>query len=98
MVADRRIQPAWVGAGPILARMKETLDAKPAHYRLSRATWEIILEAYRNKDIHPVPIKTVDQQVMGSLHRFRSGWIRARTAQVNRPNVVRTISTRTTAS
>ncbi len=28
--------------------MKETLDAKPAHYRLSRATWEIILEAYRN--------------------------------------------------
>jgi len=28
--------------------MEETLDAKPAHYRLSRATWEIILEAYRN--------------------------------------------------
>lgn len=46
--ADRRIRPAWVGAGPILARMEETLDAKPAHYRLSRATWEIILEAYRN--------------------------------------------------
>lgn len=32
----------------MLARMEETLDAKPAHYRLSRATWEIILEAYRN--------------------------------------------------
>lgn len=42
-----------------------------------------ILEAYRNKDIHPVPIKTVDQQVMGSLHRFRASWIQARTAQVN---------------
>jgi len=42
-----------------------------------------ILEAYRNKDIHPVPIKTVEQQVLGSLHRFRSGWISARTAQVN---------------
>lgn len=42
-----------------------------------------ILEAYRNKDIHPVPIKTVEQQVIGSLHRFRSGWISARTAQVN---------------
>jgi len=42
-----------------------------------------ILEAYRNKDIHPVPIKTIDQQVMGSLHRFRSSWIQARTAQVN---------------
>ncbi|MBN9478661.1 MAG: hypothetical protein J0I52_00340 [Bordetella sp.] len=32
----------------MLARMEESLDAKPAHYRLSRATWEIILEAYRN--------------------------------------------------
>lgn len=42
-----------------------------------------ILEAYRNKDIHPVPIKTVEQQVIGSLHRFRSGWVSARTAQVN---------------
>jgi transposase len=42
-----------------------------------------ILEAYRNKDIHPVPIKSVEQQVMGSLHRFRSSWIQARTAQVN---------------
>lgn len=42
-----------------------------------------ILEAHRNKDIHPVPIKTVEQQVIGSLHRFRSGWISARTAQVN---------------
>ena len=42
-----------------------------------------ILEAYRNKDILPVPIKAVEQQVIGSLHRFRSGWISARTAQVN---------------
>ena len=42
-----------------------------------------MLEAYRNKDIYPVPIKTVEQQVIGSLHRFRSGWISARTAQVN---------------
>lgn len=42
-----------------------------------------ILEAYRNKDIHAVPIKTVEQQVVGSLHRFRSGWVSARTAQVN---------------
>lgn len=42
-----------------------------------------ILEAFRNDDIHPVPIKTVDQQVLVSVHRFRSGWIGARTAQVN---------------
>src|SRR3990172_6785218 len=34
-----------------------------------------ILEAYRNADIHPVPVKSVAQQVLVSLHRFRSGWI-----------------------
>jgi transposase len=42
-----------------------------------------ILEAFRNDDIHPVPVKTVDQQVLVAIHRFRSGWIGARTAQVN---------------
>jgi len=42
-----------------------------------------ILEAFRNDDIHPVPVKTVDQQVLVSIHRLRSGWIGARTAQVN---------------
>jgi transposase len=42
-----------------------------------------ILEAYRNADLHPVPVKSVAQQVLTSLHRFRSGWIASRTAQIN---------------
>jgi transposase len=42
-----------------------------------------ILEAYRNADIRPVPVKSVAQQVLCSLHRFRSGWIASRTAQIN---------------
>jgi transposase len=42
-----------------------------------------ILEAYRNADIHPVPVKTVAQHVLVAIHRFRSGWLAARTAQVN---------------
>lgn len=42
-----------------------------------------ILEAYRNADIRPVPVKSVPQQVLASLHRFRSGWIASRTAQIN---------------
>lgn len=42
-----------------------------------------ILEAFRNADIRPVPVKTIPQQVLVSLHRFRSGWIAARTAQIN---------------
>jgi transposase len=42
-----------------------------------------MLEAYRNEDIKPVPIKTVEQQVLGSLHRLRSAWVAERTAKIN---------------
>ena len=42
-----------------------------------------ILEAYRNADIRPVPVKSVPKQVLVSLHRFRSGWLAARTAHIN---------------
>jgi transposase len=42
-----------------------------------------ILEASRNEDIHPVPVKTVSQQVLTSLHRLRSGWMTERTARLN---------------
>jgi transposase len=42
-----------------------------------------ILEAYRNADIRPVPVKALSQHVLGAIHRFRSGWIASRTAQVN---------------
>jgi transposase len=42
-----------------------------------------ILEASRNEDIHPVPIKSVPQQVLTSLHRLRQGWMTERTARLN---------------
>jgi transposase len=42
-----------------------------------------ILEASRNDDIQPVPVKTVAQQVLTTLHRLRSGWMRERTARLN---------------
>ena len=42
-----------------------------------------ILEAFRNQDIYPVPVKSVPQQALCAIHRFRSGWLAARTAQVN---------------
>jgi transposase len=42
-----------------------------------------ILEASRNDDIRPVPVKTVNQQVLTSLHRLRSGWMLERTARLN---------------
>ena len=42
-----------------------------------------ILEASRNEEIRPVPVKTVAQQVLTSLHRLRSGWMAERTARLN---------------
>ena len=51
--------------------------------KTDRADAKGILEAYRNADIRPVPVKSIPQQVLGSIHRFRSGWISSRTAQVN---------------
>jgi transposase len=42
-----------------------------------------ILEASRNEEIHPVPVKTVAQQVLTSLHRLRSGWMKERTSRLN---------------
>ena len=42
-----------------------------------------MLEAYRNEDIRRVPIKTIEQQTLTSLHRIRSAWVAERTAKVN---------------
>ena len=42
-----------------------------------------LLEAARNSDIRPVPIKSIDQQSIAALHRLRSAWIAARTARIN---------------
>jgi transposase len=42
-----------------------------------------MLEAWRNSDIRPVPVKTESQQQLTALHRVRSTWIGTRTARIN---------------
>ncbi len=42
-----------------------------------------LLEAFRNKDIHPVPVKSIPQQTLMALHRLRSTWLATRTARLN---------------
>ena len=42
-----------------------------------------MLEAYRNEEIRHVPVKSVAQQTLASLHRVRSGWLGERTARIN---------------
>ena len=42
-----------------------------------------LLEALRNDDVRPVPVKSVDQHVLAALHRLRSAWMATRTARLN---------------
>jgi transposase len=42
-----------------------------------------LLEANRCADLHPVPVKSIEQQCLQSLHRVRAQWVRARTARIN---------------
>src|SRR5262245_32867070 len=51
--------------------------------KTDRADAKGLLEAYRNAAIQPVPIKTPLQQLLGGLHRLRSGWLSDRTARIN---------------
>lgn len=42
-----------------------------------------LLEASRNENIRPVPVKSPEQQLLASLHRLRSAWMGDRTARLN---------------
>jgi transposase len=42
-----------------------------------------LLEALRNDDVRPVPLKSVDQHALAALHRMRSAWMATRTARLN---------------
>ena len=48
-----------------------------------RADTKALLEAYRNEELLPVPIKSVHQHTLAALHRLRSGWLSTRTARIN---------------
>jgi len=62
----------------------------PAHVRryvlrskTDAADATALLEANRNEQIIPVPVKTEAQQALSAIHRLRSGWLRTRTARLN---------------
>ena len=42
-----------------------------------------LLEALRNEELRPVPVKSVAQQALTALHRLRSTWLATRTARLN---------------
>ena len=51
--------------------------------KTDRTDTKALLEAGRNDEIHPVPVKTVEQQAIASLHRLRSTWLATRTSRLN---------------
>ncbi len=51
--------------------------------KTDRADATALLEAHRNEQIAPVPVKTLAQQTLAALHRLRSGWLATRTARLN---------------
>lgn len=53
------------------------------HRKTDRTDAKALLEAYRNEEISPVPVKTPAQQGIAALHRLRSGWVATRTARLN---------------
>lgn len=63
----------------------------PPHYvrpcvrrnKTGRTDCEALLEAHRCAGIHPVAIKSEDQQAILALHRMRSQWMATRTARIN---------------
>lgn len=51
--------------------------------KTDRTDAKALLEAVRNEEIHAVPVKSVEQQALASLHRLRSTWLATRTARLN---------------
>jgi len=51
--------------------------------KTDRADAKALLEAFRNEEIHPVPVKSPAQQQLAALHRLRSAWLGTRTARIN---------------
>jgi transposase len=51
--------------------------------KTDRADAKALLEAFRNEEIRPVPVKSVAQQELAALHRLREAWMGSRTARIN---------------
>jgi transposase len=49
--------------------------------KTDRTDAKALLEAYRNEEIQPVPVKSVEQHAIAALHRLRSAWMADRTVQ-----------------
>jgi transposase len=54
-----------------------------ARNKTDRTDAKGLLEAWRNDDVRPGPVKSETQQALAALHRLRSTWLATRTARIN---------------
>lgn len=71
-----------LGHRPVLLAPRAVKSYRQGN-KTDRNDAKALLEASRNEEIRPVPVKTVAQQTMTSLHRLRSAWMVTRTARIN---------------
>jgi transposase len=71
-----------LGHRPILLPAQHVRRYRPRN-KTDRSDVKALLEAYRNEEIHPVPVKSPDQQELAALHRLRATWLASRTARIN---------------
>ena len=66
-----------------LLPVQHVIGYRPRHRKTDRTDAAALLKAAAAEDIHPVAVKSADQQALQALHRVRSGWIKHRTARIN---------------
>lgn len=71
-----------LGHRPVLLPPQRVRPYVPRN-KTDRADAKGLLEASRNEQIQPVPVKSEAQQALGALHRLRSQWMAQRTCQLN---------------
>lgn len=75
----------------VMQRCGHTVRLLPVPYvcayrrrnKTDRADCLAMLEAAKNPEILPVPVKTTEHQAIQGLHRCRSAWMETRTARIN---------------
>lgn len=95
LAADAHVVMEACGTSQYWARRCQARGAHvtllPAQYvrpyvrrnKTDRTDAEALLEAHRCGGLHAVPVKTVEQQAIQTLHRVRQQWQRTRTARIN---------------
>jgi transposase len=77
------LEPCWSPVGTAVLLPPHAVRPYVLRNKTDRTDAKGLLEAFRNEDVHPVPVKSETQQALAALHRLRSTWLATRTARIN---------------